>query len=308
MYRPTMGEAANFAMLDNAVGAAAKTRGERRLQEEPMAESQSKQIKRLRKEIEVAASPAAVWKALTDGEELSRWFPLSARVTPGENGTMFLSWGAGCEGEARITGWEPQQLLRVNEPAGGMSVPEGVTIEWKLEQRGGVTVVRLAQSGFSEGGDSADEYFASTEYGWSFMLVNLRHYLERHAGTPRRVAWPRQKTELSREEAYRRLAAAGGLFREGTGGLKDGAEYMLETATGESFEGRVQFVRPPRGFCLTVRHLNDALFLLTIEGIAGQHEAQIWLSTYNLSQAKVEASEMDWAGVLGRILVPEARA
>jgi len=52
-----------------------------------------------------------------------------------------------------------------------------------------------------------------------------------------------------------------------------------------------------------VRHLNDALFLLTIEGIAGQHEAQIWLSTYNLSQAKVEAFEKNWALMLGRALV-----
>jgi len=267
-----------------------------------MSDGPTKQIKRLRKEIEIAASPAAVWKALTDGEELTRWFPLAARVTPGDNGSIFLSWGPECEGEARITGWEPQKLLRVREPAGGVAGPDGVTMEWKLEQRGGVTVVRLAQSAISAGGDRADEYFGSTEYGWGFLLLNLRHYLERHAGTPRRVAWPRQKTGLSREEAYRRLAAAGGLFREGAGGLKDGAEYMLESAGGENFEGRVEFVRPPRGFCVTVRHLNDALFWLTIEGIAGEHEAQIWLSAYNLPQAKVESFEKEWAGVQGRVV------
>ena len=297
-----MGGAADFAMLDSAAGAAAKTRSERPRREEPMAEGQPKQIKRLRKEIQVAASPAAVWKALTDVEELARWFPLAARVTPGENGSVFLSWGPGCEGESRITGWEPHKLLRVVQQVEEIAGPEGVTIEWKLEQRGGGTVVRLAQSGFSAGGDCADEYFASTEYGWGFLLVNLRHYLERHAGTQRRVAWPRRKTELSREEAYRRLAAAGGLFREGAGGLKDGGEYMLESAGGESYEGRVEFVRPPRGFCVTVRQLNDALFWLTIEGIAGQLEAQIWLSTYNLPQAKVEAFEKEWAGMLKRAL------
>jgi len=272
-----------------------------------MTDGPAKQLKRLKKEIEVAASPAAVWKALTDPEELSRWFPLSARVTPGANGSIFLSWGPGCEGEARITAWEPQQLLRLIQQAEGIAGPEGLTIEWKLEQHGGTTIVRLAQSGFSAGGDWADEYFASTEYGWGFMLLNLRHYLERHAGTPRLVAWPRHKTEFSRDEAYRRLAAPGGLFREGAGGIKEGADYMLESATGESFEGRVEFVRPPRGFCLSVRHLNDALFWLTIEGGAGRHEAQIWLSTYNLPQAKVEAFERQWAGVLARTVAPEAK-
>ena len=296
-----MGGAADFAMLDSAAGAASKTRSERPRREEPMAEGQPKQIKRLRKEIEVAASPAAVWKALTDGEELARWFPLAARVKPGPGGSIFASWGPDCEGETPIVAWEPQQLLRTEQP-GGVPGIEGVTVEWKLEQRRGTTVVRLVQSGFSDGGDWADEYFGSTEYGRGFMLVNLRHYLERHAGTPRRVAWPRQKTELSRDDAYRRLAAAGGLFREGAGGLTAGDEYMLESPTGENFEGRVEFVRPPRGFCMTVRHLNDALFWLTIEGIAGQLEAQIWLSTYNLPQAKVESFEKEWAGVLGRVV------
>jgi len=273
-----------------------------------MTEGPPKQIKRLKKEIEIAASPAAVWKALTDGEELARWFPLSARVAPGAEGSIFLSWGTGCEGEARITGWEPQKLLRLVEQAGGVAGPEGVTIEWKLEQRGGSTIVRLVQSCFSAGGDWADEYFGSTEYGWGFMLLNLRHYLERHAGTPRRVAWPRLKVSVPREEAYRRLAAPGGLFREGAGGLTAGADYMLETSTGASFEGRVEFVRPPRGFCIRVRELNDALFWLTIEGTGGEHEVQLWLSSYGVPQAKVEGFEEEWAGVLSRIFAAEAKS
>jgi hypothetical protein len=83
---------------------------------------------------------------------------------------------------------------------------------------------------------------------------------------------------------------------------------MLEAATGENFEGRVEFVRQPRGFCISVRQLNDALFWLTIEGIAGQHDAQIWLSAYNLPGAKVEAFEREWGGVLSRLLGPEAKS
>lgn len=269
-----------------------------------MAEETPKQPKRLKKEIEVAASPAAVWKALTDPEEMARWFPLAARVTPGAGGSIFVSWGPGCEGEAHIETWEPERLLRIKQdgPAGS------VIVEWKLEQRGGKTLVRLAQSGFSDGSAWADEYFASTDYGWGFMLVNLRHYLERHAGTPRRVAWPRQKVSVSREEAYRQLAAPGGLFREGAGGLAAGSDYMLEAATGESFEGRVEFVRAPRGFCLSVRHLNDALLWITIEGIPGEHEVQLWLSTYGVPQARIESFEQEWSGVLGRIFIAEGGA
>jgi len=263
----------------------------------------SKQIKRMKKEVEISATPAAVWKALTDGEELARWFPLSARVKPGKDGSIFLSWGPGWEGEARIEGWEPQQLLRTIQD--GPEGAPGAAVEWKLEPAaagGGKTLVRLVQSGFISGADGEEEYFGSTEYGWGFMLLNLRHYLERHTGTPRRVAWPRLKVSMSREEAYARLTAPGGLFREGTGGLAAGAEYMLEAATGENFEGRVEFVRAPRGFCIGVRELNDALLWMTIEGSGEEHEAQLWLSTYGVSQEKVEKFEKEWAGVLGKIL------
>jgi uncharacterized protein YndB with AHSA1/START domain len=272
-----------------------------------MAAEGQKRIRRLKKEVEVAASPAAVWKALTDGEELARWFPLSARVKPGKDGSVFLSWGPGWEGEARIDAWEPVHLFRWVESKG--PVAEGVTTEWKLEPSmagGRKTLLRLVQSGFSTGADWEEEYYGSTEYGWGFMLANLRHYLERHAGTPRRVAWPKFKVALSREDAYEKLAAPGGLFREGAGGLKAGSEYMLEAATGESFEGRVEFVRAPRGFCVCVRSLNDALFWLTIEGAGGaggmQHDVQIWLSTYGLPQAKVDDFTKTWEGVLQQIL------
>ena len=39
--------------------------------------------------IDIEATPEHVWKALTDAAELTRWFPLQARVTPGTGGSMF---------------------------------------------------------------------------------------------------------------------------------------------------------------------------------------------------------------------------
>jgi len=54
------------------------------------AENTTAKRKRLEKQTEVAASPAEVWQALT--AELTKWFPLEARVTPGEHGKIFVSW------------------------------------------------------------------------------------------------------------------------------------------------------------------------------------------------------------------------
>jgi uncharacterized protein YndB with AHSA1/START domain len=37
--------------------------------------------------IDVNAPADAVWSALTEARELTRWFPLEARVVPGEGGS-----------------------------------------------------------------------------------------------------------------------------------------------------------------------------------------------------------------------------
>ena len=40
-------------------------------------------------EIDVTAPASEVWKALTNADELRRWFPLEARVMPGVGGKVF---------------------------------------------------------------------------------------------------------------------------------------------------------------------------------------------------------------------------
>ena len=49
-------------------------------------------------EIAIDASAEAVWKAITDAEELTRWFVETAKVEPGVGGSFRISWGGGEEG------------------------------------------------------------------------------------------------------------------------------------------------------------------------------------------------------------------
>jgi len=143
---------------------------EQRQAEEP------KKERRIEREIEVAAPIEEVWKALTDGKELARWYPLESRVTPGPKGKIFISWGPGCEGEAEIVAWQPGQKIAWKDPM--------ALVEWTLEARGGKTIVRLLQSGFLGSADGENEWFDSTSFAWSFMLRSLQVALERHRGTP----------------------------------------------------------------------------------------------------------------------------
>jgi uncharacterized protein YndB with AHSA1/START domain len=250
--------------------------------------------RRLEKEIEIAAPVDEVWKALTESKELVKWFSLEAQVTPGVGGKIFLSWGANCEGEAEIVAWEPGKTFAWKENI--------ALVEWTLQARGGRTLLRLAQSGFLGNEDWENEWFESTDYGWGFMLLSLQWALEHHRGENRQVAWPRHKVNLSRAEAYARLLQAGGVFASDVNSrLQPERDYSLETATAEHYSGRVQFVRALRGFCVSVRELNDALFWLTIEGAPGKIEVQIWLSSFSLPQAKIETFEKDWSAQLKQI-------
>lgn len=265
---------------------------------EPTASATEPVKKILRKEIEIAAPVDEVWRVLTEPSELAKWFPLEARVTPGVGGSLFLSWGPAWEGETQIVGWEPGKRLACQDKL--------ALIEWTLEARGGKTIVRLVQSGFSTGAASEDEWFESTTYGWGFMLAGLRHALERHRGEARLVAWPRVKTTLSREEAYRKLVAPGALFVQSFGGqtggeFAEGTRYSLTTESGEKLSGEVEFVRAPRGFCLRVAEWNDALLWATIEGAAGELEVQLWLSAFGLTLAVVGSWENRWRQKLEQI-------
>jgi uncharacterized protein YndB with AHSA1/START domain len=254
---------------------------------EPKEAAETKTERRLERKIEVNAPIEDVWKTLTDPNELARWFPLEARVTPGLGGKIFVSWGPAFEGEAEIVTWEPGKKFAWKDPIG--------LVEWTLESRGGKTIVHLLQSGFLGNSDWENEWFDSTSFGWGFMLLGLQVALERHRGVARQVAWPRLKVALSREDAYRKLLSAGALFtQDGNAAIKPGEKYSVTTPNGESFSGRVEFVREPRGFCLTVRELNDALLWLTIEGPPESIEVQAWLSAFALDPAQVEAFQNKW--------------
>jgi uncharacterized protein YndB with AHSA1/START domain len=215
-----------------------------------------------------------VWEAIATGDELARWFPLSASVTPGPTGTVTWSWGEGMAGTSAIEVWDPPRRLRIglDQPgpwSGGPTDGAGpwhVTTDFILEGRGGVTVLRLVQSGFGTGRGWDDDY-DSISNGWKFELRSLRHYLSRHAGKDRAVAWERGSAgDRPAAEVWALLTGPRGLCREGTiAGLAPGAPYRVRLADGEWIEGEVVLNNPGRSFVGTVRGAGEALLRMEIE-------------------------------------------
>lgn len=230
----------------------------------------SDQSRSIELSVQVNASAEAVWKALTDAEELSRWFPPEARVRPGVGGSIWLSWGGGVEGEAAIEVWEPNRHLRAGEPS-------GIVVDYFIEKAGSATVLRVVHSGF--GADAAwDDAYEGAKLGWSYFLFNLRFYLERHAGEPRRMISVRQPMSVTREEAWRVLQGADGLALQPPDAAVD-QSYSINLG-GRRWSGKVVLLNPARGFAGTIAELNDGLIFIELEPGGESWNCGVWLSVY----------------------------
>ena len=75
-------------------------------------------------ELTVDAPAEAVWKAVADAEELVRWFPAQAEVSPGEGGSVRLAWDGNWASESRIEIWEPPRRLRTVTEQRPFGAPE----------------------------------------------------------------------------------------------------------------------------------------------------------------------------------------
>jgi uncharacterized protein YndB with AHSA1/START domain len=238
--------------------------------------------------IEIAAPASAVWRALTDDSELTRWFPPVARIEPGPGGKVFMSWGDGMEGTATIEVWEPNRALRVSEAS-------GLAVDYFIETRGDITIFRVVHSGF--GADASfDDQFEGTTEGWTYFLFNLKHYLERHAGQPRHLISVRVPVEIERAQAWRRIVGEQGLHVLPVP-AQPGAPYRMQLG-GRAYTGRVVSYRPGRSLAVIVTELNDALLFVELEAGTGKFHCGSWLSVYGpepnvseLRQALVDAAQ-----------------
>jgi len=115
--------------------------------------------------IEVAATPAELWKALTTAQGIENWFAPIAKVQPGAGGGITLGWSPEMEFTQEIEVWEPEKHLRAGRS------------DYYIEANGATTILRLVQSGF---GDDAkfDAEFESTGTAWPVFMTMLKRSAE----------------------------------------------------------------------------------------------------------------------------------
>ena len=230
--------------------------------------------------VEIRATPEQVWRAITDPDELTRWFPPLASGDPREGGHLTVAWEEGGEWTSRIVAWEPGVHLRLEDELPEEVREKGVVtaIDYFIEARGGTTVVRLVNSGFSADAEW-DDYFHMLENGWTFFLWNLKHYLERHPGTKRRMISVRPTVDGSREEVWGRLFGADGPIRAGD----PGQPFRLSLGN-EVLEGTTVLSDAPWAFAGVLPSLGDATLHVELEG----KKLGVWLGVYGMEEGQVD--------------------
>lgn len=258
--------------------------------------------RRIEMTMEIDAPTGVVWKALTDAEELVRWFPLQAEIEPRAGGRYWMSWGSAYEGESVIEIFEPGKRLRTTWPSMNKDgdKPAELAVDYHLEGRGGKTVLRLVHSGFGRGA-GWDEEYEGVNTGWTFELRSLRHYLENHRGRDRHAVFVvGPNTGLGGAEVWKRVVTEG-FGNEDPTALSEGGRYSFPVEAGTAFEGRVLDHTPSRQLAMTVDGLDNGIF--RIEVFAGS--PHLWLATWGGDHAAVDRFEAPWRDMLSR-LFPEA--
>ena len=138
--------------------------------------------------IEIKATPEEVFRAITDPEQIVKWFAPYARVEPCEGGKYVISWDPELSGGGVISVWDPPKhfgeysLRSVAYGCDGKPVETGtaqkIAVDYYIEALdGGITRLRLVQSGF--GPEAAwDDEFEATKTGWADFLKKLKEILE----------------------------------------------------------------------------------------------------------------------------------
>jgi len=132
----------------------------------------------VRQTVTIKSPPEVVFKALTQADELMRWFPTRVESDPRPGGKFKFTWEFANANENGSQQGEyvevlPNQKLSYTWTA--ESIPTLVT--FNLTEVGGETTVELDHASVQNGADH-EKLHEMHANQWGFFMMNLRSYLE----------------------------------------------------------------------------------------------------------------------------------
>ncbi len=131
-------------------------------------------------ELTIEAAPQRVWGAITQQDEIVRWWAYEARVKPevGSLGEFRFRPPAGAlqfEVAELDEGSKVHWISRQGPPQWA-----GTSVTWQLTPVHNGTQVIFTHEGFAQ----VDEAYEQTRGNWAYFLASLKSYLETGKGTP----------------------------------------------------------------------------------------------------------------------------
>ncbi len=248
----------------------------------------------------VTGTPEQVWEAIASGPGITSWY-VPTTVEPRAGGVCVSSFGPEDQMrvEGRVAEWDPPRRVVFDDGEDAA----GLAFQWLVQARDdGSCVVRLATSGFGDGGPWDDQYDALTE-GWRLFLRNLQLHQQHFPGRtgtpllptatwagPRHAAW----TELLAALALPESPQAGDRVHSGPGAPPLG--------------GTVSDVVPGNRLHLLLDEPAPGTAVLAAEGTSDQISVSVWLYLYGPQAPTIaHRDEPRWTTwLLERAAVPAA--
>jgi len=126
----------------------------------------------------LSSPPSKVFAALTDPDQLTRWFVEKASMNPKEGGSFRLSWGAGFSMRGKVRTFDPPKKLHlawIDHLEGGKVFETEARFTLKKKGRG--TLLTINHRGFKSGKQWIALYGA-IQSGWAYYLSNLKSVLD----------------------------------------------------------------------------------------------------------------------------------
>jgi uncharacterized protein YndB with AHSA1/START domain len=196
--------------------------------------------RRIEREIRIQAPAERVWEAWADPVRFSQWFVERAEgyAKPGATITWFFD-AFHFQISYQVLGAEPGRSYVIRwDPVAGH---EAGILEVTLSQQGGVTTLRLVQSGFREGAEWDAEY-EGVSSGWIMALALVKHYAEKYFAQPRATWMLMRPAAFTAEQVAPLERTEAGLARWLTrsGALPAAGErFQLALQSGETLSGQV---------------------------------------------------------------------
>lgn len=137
----------------------------------------------IERELVLPHSVERVWAALTEPDQIARWFGDTAELDLVPGGAGLFTWGDTDRSAVVVETVEPPRRFAFwwNSGSGDRVEPGNRTlVDFTLEPDGDGTRLRLLESGFASLDDPARQHAANSD-GWTVELAELEAYLGANA-------------------------------------------------------------------------------------------------------------------------------